>query len=182
MVDYKIAAYKECDCNVFYRIGEKWGEFSNMHPDFPLLWAGKTWKSSEALYQACRFPLFLNVQNAICSASDGFEAKAISRQHQHYSRPDWEQVRVQIMYWCLQLKFSQHAARLIPLLKIAAQNCVVEKSDKDDFWGTLACGDNQLKGINVLGKLLNYLHNQLIINEKHLLEIEPPLIKDFILI
>ena len=47
---------KRANCVVFFKVREEWGELSNMHNEFPLRVGGVPVGSSEALYQAMRFP------------------------------------------------------------------------------------------------------------------------------
>jgi len=42
---------KRANCAVFFKVGEEWGELSNMHNEFPLRVGGVPVGSSEALYQ-----------------------------------------------------------------------------------------------------------------------------------
>ena len=56
------------DCIVFYRVNEELGGLSNMFNDFPLCVNGVPIGSSEALYQACRYPRHADWQKEIINA------------------------------------------------------------------------------------------------------------------
>ena len=44
------------NCAVFYKVKDTFGGLANMAGGYPLKFNGITVESSEALYQACRFP------------------------------------------------------------------------------------------------------------------------------
>jgi len=140
----------------FCKTREPWGELSNMAADFPLLAlereTGKLWYHTEGLYQACRYPHLPHVQEAIRSQKNPMQAKMLSKQHTASTRPDWEQVKVEVMAWCLAHKFFDHYDRLGVVLRATSQY-IVEKSHKDTFWGAVDSGNGYLRGRNVLGHL-----------------------------
>ena len=53
------------DCVVFHKVKEGFGGLSNMSNEFPLVVGGVAIRSSEALYQAMKFPHLPAVQRAI---------------------------------------------------------------------------------------------------------------------
>ena len=93
-------------CVVFCRPRDKWGELSNMHKDFPIEAGGLKWQSSEHLYQAAKFT-DEKIQRQILQTFMPMEAKKVAYQYPHI-RLDWEDVKIPIMQWCLELKFDQH--------------------------------------------------------------------------
>ncbi len=52
----QLRTYNRDDCVVFCKTNEKFGGLSNMAPGFPLRINDVDFRTSEALYQACRFP------------------------------------------------------------------------------------------------------------------------------
>ncbi len=152
-----------------YRVGEviafrstraEYGGLSNMAAGFPVMIGACGLRTAEALYQGCRFPHRPDVQRAIAGAASPMTAKAISRQHEQLTRPDWMTVRVRAMRWCLRVKLAFSSSTFGPLLLSTGSKPIVEVSSRDDFWGAYP-QDNRLVGRNVLGRLLMELREQL---------------------
>lgn len=118
--------------------------------------------STEALYQACRFPHLPKVQQEIISQFSPMTAKMKSKPHRANSRSDWNQVRSKIMAWCLKVKLAQHFEEFGALLLETGDRAIVELSNKDAYWGAkLTDNDEWLEGQNVLGRLLMQLREDL---------------------
>jgi ribA/ribD-fused uncharacterized protein len=125
-----------------------------MAAGFPLKVNGISILTSEALYQAFRFPHRPEVQELIIAQSSPMTAKMKSKPYRSDSRPDWDHVRVAVMRWCLRVKLAQHWTKFGALLRETGERPIVEDSHKDDFWGAKAMDEFTLKGANVLGRLL----------------------------
>lgn len=138
----------------FRKTDEEFGGLSNMAPGFPLRIHGTVVFTSEALYQACRFPHLPEVQRLIISQTSPMTAKMKSKPYRKDSRPDWDAVRVKVMRWCLRVKLAQHPDKFGRLLRATDGKPIVEESLKDDFWGAKPQPDGRLLGQNVLGRLL----------------------------
>ena len=147
---------------VFLRVNERYGELSNMNGKFPLTVNGIAIRTSEALYQACRFPGHPDVQRLIIEQKSPMAAKMASKPHRKDKcRADWEQVHIDVMRWCLRVKLAQHMDEFGGLLWGTGQRSIVEESSKrDDYWGTVPKEDGSLMGSNVLGKLLMELREE----------------------
>src|SRR5688500_12497164 len=102
---------------------------------FPLLVNGVRILTSEALYQACRFPHLPKVQSLIIDQRSPLTAKMKSKPYRSDSRPDWDHIRVKVMRWCLRVKLVQNWHRFSSLLLETDERPIVEESRKDDFWG-----------------------------------------------
>jgi type I restriction enzyme, S subunit len=139
---------------VFLKTDEPFGGLSNMAGGFPLRVNGARILTSEALYQACRFPHRPDVQQLIIEQKSPMAAKMKSKPHRKDTRSDWESVRVSIMKWCLQVKLAQHSSSFAALLESTGDRPIVEESRNDDFWGAKRVDDLTLSGSNVLGHLL----------------------------
>jgi type I restriction enzyme S subunit len=153
------------NCVVLYKVGEEWGGLSNMSNDFPLRVNGQPVGSSEALYQACRFPHRPDWQREILDAPHAMRAKMIARRdgrRKEHSRPDWQEVQVEVMSWCLRVKLAQHFERFGGLLRRTSPRPIVERSRKDRFWGAVLESDGVLRGQNRLGLLLMELRDELL--------------------
>lgn len=138
----------------FRKTTEDFGGLSNMAPGYPIKILGYKIRTSEALYQACRFPHLPHVQRMIIEETSPMTAKMRSKPYRDDSRPDWEEVRVKVMRWCLRAKLLHNWATFSRLLLATGDRPIVEDSRKDDYWGAKVGEDNLLAGRNVLGRLL----------------------------
>jgi len=154
--------YSRPDSVIFHKTRERFGGLSNMAGGFPLRVNGVRILTSEALYQACRFPKMPKVQKEIIAQKSPMTAKMKSKPHRVNSRRDWERVRVEIMRWCLQVKLIQNWEKFSGLLRETGDRNIVEYSRKDEFWGAKPADDNTLVGKNVLGRLLMELRRDVL--------------------
>ena len=153
-----------------------------MASGFPLRVNGIHILTSEALYQACRFPHLADVQRLIIGQKSPMTAKMKSKVYRHQSRPDWNRVRVRIMRWCLRVKLAQNWNSFSKLLLQTGDRPIVEQSRRDDFWGARPVGEQTLVGMNVLGWLLMELRESIRTEVRSkLLQVEPLPIHDFLL-
>ena len=175
-------SYARSESVVFLKTNEAFGGLSNMAGGFPLHVNGLRIFTSEALYQACRFPHRPEVQRLIIGQASPMTAKMKSKPYRHDSRPDWDQVRVKIMRWSLRVKLAQNWVKFSDLLLATGDRPIVEESRKDDFWGAKSIDEHTLVGTNVLGRLLMELR-EAVKNDEHdsLLRVEPLAIPDFLL-
>jgi ribA/ribD-fused uncharacterized protein len=116
-------------------------------------------RTVEHLYQALRFPDDPELQQAIFATPSPLFAKRLAYRHLDTTRPDWEEVKSDVMAWCLELKYIQHPLTFGNLLLATGNRNIVEASPRDDYWGAkpIANGDKPpmiLRGWNVLGRLL----------------------------
>ena len=118
-------------------------------------------RSSEALYQACRFPHMPEVQHLIIKQTSPMTAKMVSKPYRSQSRDDWMRVRVKVMRWSLRVKLAQNFQSFSQLLLETGDLPIVEKSFKDGYWGAKPTNDGTLVGMNVLGRLLMELREEL---------------------
>jgi type I restriction enzyme S subunit len=153
--------YDQRESLVFRRVTESFGDLSNMALGYPILINGIRIASSEALYQACRFPHLTDVQRVVLSEQDPLKAKLLSRTHSEHSRHDWEVVRVKIMRWCLQMKLANNWERFGDLLLSTRERIIVEYSKNDEFWGAKLYREHTLRGSNMLGRLLMELRQEM---------------------
>lgn len=144
---------------IFKKTSEKWGGFSNMAPGYPLCVNGVYIRSSEALYQACRYPNNPEIQKRIIHQSSPMTAKMVGKPHRADTRKDWQRTRVVIMKWSLRVKLAQNYEKFSAMLKESGKYPIVESSDKDDFWGAKPVDQQTLVGINALGRLLMELRS-----------------------
>jgi ribA/ribD-fused uncharacterized protein len=151
---------------------------------FPLVVNDTTIWSAEALYQACRFPHGFEIQKIVLAERSPMTAKMKSKKYrQQHTRADWESIKVKVMKWCLRVKLAQNWQRFGDILRSTSDKPIVEESRKDDFWGAKRSEDGKLIGMNVLGRLLMELRQELASsNSDYLKSVPVPDIRDFILL
>ena len=178
----QIRTYDRSSSVVFLKTKEAFGGLSNMAGGFPLLVSGVRIRTSEALYQACRFPHLPEVQRLIIAQRSPMTAKMKGKPYRRESRRDWNRVRVNVMRWCLRVKLAQNWTVFSKLLLDTGFRPIVEQSRKDDFWGAKPVDDQTFIGMNVLGRLLMELRESVQMNPQgHFLRVEPLSIASFLL-
>jgi putative DNA methylase len=184
MVDRSpIRTYRVAECVSFRSTKEKFGGLSNMAGGFPLRVNGILIPSAEAIYQACRFPRRPDVQKLIIEQRSPMTAKMVSKPYRGETRPDWNQIRVRVMRWTLRVKLAMHWPEFGGLLLATGDRPIVEDSRRDDFWGAMRQDNGTLVGMNVLGRLLMELREELKGPDKESLRVvSPPPISDFVLL
>jgi ribA/ribD-fused uncharacterized protein len=139
----------------FYRLGDKYGCFSNFAP-YPIKLKGKTWPTSEHYFQAQKFAGTQYEEEIRLTKSPAVAAR-MGRSRARPLRPDWEEVKVDIMREAVFAKFTQHPD-LREILVGTGDAHIVEHSKKDSYWGDGGDG----KGKNVLGKILMAVRKRLL--------------------
>lgn len=182
MTDTEIRTYHTRDVVRFRKTSEEFGGLSNMAPGFPVIVLGQRIRTSEALYQACRFPHMPEVQQMILNESSPMTAKMKSKPYRKDSRPDWDDVRVPVMKWCLRVKLVYSWRKFSELLLSTGDLPIVEDSRKDDYWGAMPQNGDTLNGQNVLGRLLMDLRKKLQENPEALRTVRPLRIPNFLLL
>lgn len=178
----QLRTYDPASCVVFRKTNERFGGLSNMAAGFPLRVNGVSIRTSEALYQACRFPHMPEVQRLIIGENSPMTAKMRGKPYRDQSRSDWESIRTKIMRWCLRVKLAQNLRSFGDLLLETGDKPIVEYSSKDDFWGARPQEDGSLQGMNILGRLLMELREQIRSGvPKDLRAVEPLPLENFLL-
>lgn len=178
-----IRTYRGTDCVVFNKTREAFGGLSNMAAGYPLRVNGIHVPTTEALYQACRFPHLPQVQDLIIRQASPMTAKMKSKPHRAHTRDDWDEVRVAIMKWCLKVKLAEHFTMFGNLLLSTFDKQIVELSRKDDFWGAIPEDDGEmLVGANVLGRLLMDIRERLKRDPSEFRVVAPLPLPDFLLL
>jgi len=157
--------YSRTKCAVFLKTREKWGELSNMAGGMPLVVCGLAIKTSEALYQACRFPELSDLQAKIIAEPSPMSAKMVGKPFRSSTRADWNAVQMDVMRWCLQVKARQNWAKFTSVLLATGTSDIVEETSKRDlYWGAKSTKEDPdiLVGENVLGHLLMDLRREIV--------------------
>lgn len=165
--------YPTDECAVFFKTREEYGQLSNMANDFPLRWEGRTVYSSEALYQAhkffptattkiivgeemvevCPFEIVMAQKNSMVS-------KMKAKKFVAMTRPDWHDIKLDVMDYCVRLKYHQHRSVMDDVLDDTLGKPIVEKSRKDRLWGAVNDYCGNLVGENLLGSLWMILRDE----------------------
>lgn len=136
----------------FYKTLEDFGMFSNFYKAKFFL-NGKWWPTTEHYYQAMK-TLNVEEQEMVRDLSSAHLARLAGQKVT--LRPDFDQVKDQMMMRGLEAKFTQNKF-LQDILLDTSDEEIVENSPVDFYWG---CGKDG-SGQNKLGKLLMELRNKL---------------------
>lgn len=144
----------------FMRSKERHGDLSNMTGHMPVTVNGIRFQSSEALYQALKYPEQPELQQRIGSARSGMEAKRLAYEPDIPIRAVWDDIRIDAMRYTVAHKLGQNPGRFGSALLATADLPIVEKSYRDPFWGAKPQGAF-LVGHNRLGRILTELRDEL---------------------
>lgn len=138
---------------LFYsRDRDQYGFLSNFHLA-PFELDGQRWPSVEHYYVASKTTNPLFAQEVLKMPKPG-QVKRLGQAIQ--LRPDWEQVKLRVMYRAVMAKFTQNPA-LAQALKATGNAELVEDSPRDAIWGAGADG----RGKNWLGRILMRVRSQI---------------------
>lgn len=160
-----IRRYEKNECIFFRKTKEDWGGLSNMAGGYKIVLDGVNILTAEALYQACRFPHLPEVQKLILEQRSPMTAKMVGKPHRANTRPDWPQVRIRVMKWCIRVKLLNNIHQFGSLLLGTKDLPIVEWSRKDEFWGAKLYEEKYFIGINALGRLLMELREDIKVNQ-----------------
>jgi ribA/ribD-fused uncharacterized protein len=136
----------------FYKSNAPFGFLNNFKRARMFVY-GRWWNNVEAPYQSQK-TLDTLEQHAIWSAKTPREARDLGQKVT--MRPNWDKVKVDVMYECVMAKFLQHADLRRDLMKTGIE-ILVEDSPVDSFWG---CGKDGT-GQNMLGQVLMRVRKEL---------------------
>ena len=175
----KDRTYNHKEVITFRSTKHRYGGLSNMASGYTIKVNDIIIKSSEALYQACRYPHLPEIQELILAESNPMLAKQLSKKYYNQSRKDWDNVKFKVMYWCLQVKLSQNWESFYKVLASTDDKPIVEYSKEDKVWAACPVNNSQLKGVNALGRLLMQLREEYVLQGNFLDCVEPPEINNF---
>ncbi|TVQ47733.1 MAG: NADAR family protein [Gloeocapsa sp. DLM2.Bin57] len=134
----------------FYKASEPpYGCFSNF-AEYGFYLDNRWWKTSEHYYQAQKFiTTEPDWSLSISEAQTPKEAAAKGRDRSHYMRPDWDQVKDEVMFNAVLTKFQTHSD-IRQILLATQEELIIENSPVDYYWG---CGQDGT-GKNRLGEIL----------------------------
>lgn len=122
---------------------------SNFYPA-PVTYEGLTYSTNEAAFQSAK--TFLDRKRF--TNLDPLSAKRLGRKVQ--LRPDWEEVKYNIMYEIVKAKFIQNPDLKEKLLQTGNQHLEERNTWGDKIWGTV-----NGTGENALGKILMKVREEL---------------------
>ena len=143
----------------FFSGSDNYHEFSNF-ARYPIEIDGALWPTSEHYYQAQKFD-DPELKGKIRDAEKAVKAKRLATKHEARIRPDWMQVKDDVMARALRAKFTQHADLRALLLGTGSEE-IAESVANDYYWGIGEDGTGQ----NRLGQLLMQLRAELRGNER----------------
>lgn len=136
---------------------------------FRVNWRGRDFDTSEAAYHWERFAtgqennrgpahgaIASRIADKVRYAASAHEAFKVAQENKAHQRPDWDQVKVDVMRQILRAKATQHEYVRRKLLATGERE-LVENSWRDDFWGW---GEKR-DGRNMLGKLWMEIRSEL---------------------
>lgn len=131
----------------FYRVKDKYGEFSNFAP-YGFSDGEHYWRTSEHYFQAKKF-LDDSIQERMRNIESPMEVALEGRNRNNPLRPDWEEVKDDLMRYAVMEKFKQNP-ELQELLLSTGDAYIIEHTKNDSYWADGGDG----KGKNMLGIIL----------------------------
>lgn len=110
---------------------------------------GLYWPTVEHYFQAMKFPDNPEYQEKIRLAKSPGQAKTLGRTRAISIRPDWEQVKDDIMRQAVKAKFDTHPPLKTDLIETGSEE-LIEDAPTDYYWGAGRTGT----GKNRLGEIL----------------------------
>lgn len=146
--------------------------------DYPILINRTRVLTIEHLYQALKFTDHPNIQREILKQDNPTRSKrvATSKNYKQHIRADWEEIKLDVMDYCLRIKLVWHWVGFGQLLEQTGDLDIIHISNqRDRFWGAVPV-ENGFDGQNNLGQLLKALRGQYINQEgnQHLHRVEAP--------
>jgi hypothetical protein len=115
---------------------------------FRLFWKGHDFPTSEHAYHWEKFSNNPNCQSYILESRSAHDALKWAQYWSNLVRPDWNDIKVDVMRDILRAKVQQHEYVRKKLLETGDRE-IIENSWRDNFWGWGPGRD----GLNMLGKL-----------------------------
>ena len=161
---YSMHQYPKDMCVSFNKVADQWGVFSNF-ANTPIIFNCVEYKSAEQLFQCLKF-VDEEARNAVyVSNNPKMTAKHWEKTHR---REDWGAIVLDVMKFCLQLKYEQsddfRDALTLSKGKIIVEDETSRKTTRTgrikdaDTWGVVLV-DNIFVGSNLMGRLLMELRD-----------------------
>ncbi len=158
---YQWNEYSVDDCIPFDKAKEQWGILGNFAP-VPLEVNGVRFVNSEQLFQMMKFTDPDTIMSIFRSRGMNIKYSAKTGETLGLRRPDWGQIIVDCMKFCLQTKYDQSEEFRKTLQETTGFIIVEDQTNRPrktpDSWGVKPDGDKYV-GSNLLGRLLMELRN-----------------------
>lgn len=155
---YSIESYPAERCVCIRKVADEWGILGNFART-PLNVNGVLFKNSEQLFQLMKFRDKEPVEAVYQAANPKYTARHWEKTHR---REDWGRIIVDVMKWCLTLKYEQSEMFRKTLLQTKGRFVVEDQTSfpkkTADTWGTKLVGTEYV-GPNLLGRLLMELRD-----------------------
>ena len=154
---YSIETYDCGNVARVHKIDGEWGIFSNF-AHTPLQVAGKTFDTSERLFQVLKMAT-REAQTSVFEVKGNpkMRARHIAKVTPEQIRPDWSEIIVDVMKFCLMTKYEQSAEFRDALVRSQGMVIVEDQTTfpgkNADTWG-VKLKDGKYVGPNLLGRLL----------------------------
>lgn len=158
---YQWNEYPADECIPFGKVSEDWGILGNFAP-VTLTVGGIEFANSEQLFQIMKFTDPETIGRIHSAAGMKIKYAAKAAENAGLRRPDWGEIIVDAMKFCLQTKYDQ-SEPFREALHMTAGKIIVEdqsgfKKKAADSWGAKLQGDKYI-GSNLLGRLLMELRD-----------------------
>lgn len=159
---YKWKEYPADKCIPFTTTQEEWGILSNFART-PLIVNGIEFVNTEQLFQMMKFRDKETLMNIYNARGMNIKYSAKTGEKNGLRRPDWGQIIVDCMKFCLQTKYEQ-SEEFRKTLKQTSNYIIVEDQSRRktiktvDTWGAVRVYDKYV-GSNLLGRLLMELRD-----------------------
>lgn len=145
------------DVIAFTKVSLPYGWLGNMSP-YPIVFLDKTWRTSEALFQALRFDVNDPVRELIRAEPSPMGAKMLAKKFasRRLITP-WSDLDVALMDSVLAIKVKAHPQLVTDLIATGEARIVEDCSNRagkpgSNFWGAVRQPDGSWVGRNVLGE------------------------------
>lgn len=145
------------------------GLLCNQAKGFPITLERVIWNATEYIYLCGKWSWegedAKAIQEDVRTAKSGYAAKRYKDlKYRKRTRPDWNNIRVPYMLWCVWQKciHSQEFRQL--LCSVPEDYVITEVVAHDGFWALKTAEDGTLYGKNVMGKILTICRRCLLIN------------------
>jgi ribA/ribD-fused uncharacterized protein len=138
----------------FYTPRDEYGCFSNFSP-YGIELDGRYWPTVEHYFQAQKF-IDKAHRERIATARTPKDAKTLGWDRNLPIRPDWDEIKDEVMLRAVRKKFATHE-RIRAILLATGDESLVEKAPSDFYWGCGADGS----GKNRLGEILMQVRAEL---------------------
>lgn len=122
----------------FSKSTDEYGFLGNMVGGYPILFftegTAHLAYTSEAFYQALKFPNHPEIQRDILLEPNGFRSKIIAKKHASKIASGWDRVKVAAMNYAVWLKVRSNR-EILSRFPPGENPTLVELTSRDHFWG-----------------------------------------------